>query len=101
MYETHANSATHLFAGPQEVFKSDFAFFFAAAALELLTIVLVASTFFGYWRLGRQVSFSPLEIAKAFDAPMLKDVSEFLSKKASQTAWLWSISRKPRHPLCS
>ena len=60
--------------GPQEVFKSDFAYFFAAAALELLTILLVASTFFGYWKLGRHVSFSPLEIAKAFDAPLLKYV---------------------------
>ena len=40
--------------GPQEVFKSDFVYFFAAAALELFTIALVASTFFGYWKLGKQ-----------------------------------------------
>ena len=49
---------------PKEVFKTDFAFYLAAAALELLTILLVLSTFYGYWTLGRDVSFSPLEIAK-------------------------------------
>lgn len=65
--------------GPQEVFKSEFAYFFAAAGLELLTIVLVASTFIGYWRLGRHVSFSPLEIAKAFDAPLLAHIGPNLS----------------------
>ena len=49
---------------PVEVFKSDFPFFVAAAAIQQLTIVLVLSTFWGYWRLGRHVSFSPLETAK-------------------------------------
>jgi hypothetical protein len=49
---------------PCTVFQFNPAFFAAAAALQLLTIALVASTFFGFWRLGRDVSFSPLEIAK-------------------------------------
>lgn len=48
---------------PQELFKTKFAYFFGAVALELLAIGLVASTFWGYWRLGREVSFCPLEIA--------------------------------------
>ena len=47
-----------------EVFHTDFVYYIVAAALELSTITLVASTFWGYWRLGRHVSFSPLEIAK-------------------------------------
>ena len=49
---------------PKAVFKSDFTFYYSAVALEVLTIMLVLSTFYGYWRLGRHVSFSPLEIAK-------------------------------------
>jgi hypothetical protein len=57
-------TGTGTFDTPIAVLKSDFTFYFAAAALELLTIGLVLSTFYGYWRLGRDVSFSPLEIAK-------------------------------------
>jgi hypothetical protein len=53
---------------PVEVFKTDFVFFYAAAALQVLTIGLVLSTFWGYWRLGREVSFSPLEIGKVRNA---------------------------------
>lgn len=30
-------------------------------------------TYWGWWRLGRQVSMSPLEIARAFNAPILQD----------------------------
>jgi hypothetical protein len=57
-------TVTGTLQSPVEVFKSDFAYFVAAAAIQQLTIVLVLSTFWGYWRLGRHVSFSPLEIAK-------------------------------------
>jgi hypothetical protein len=61
-------TTTGMLHTPTEVFKSDFAFYIAAAALELLAIMLVLSTFYGYWRLGRHVSFSPLEVAKAHNA---------------------------------
>lgn len=63
----HINSTA---SGSQEdhhaVFKSDFAYYYPAAALDLVTIILVASTYFRYWRLSLSVSFSPLEIAKVF-----------------------------------
>ena len=36
-------------------------------------ILSVALTFCGYWKLGRTFSLSPIEIAKAFNAPMLKN----------------------------
>jgi hypothetical protein len=46
----------------------------AAAIISLSSIVAVALTFYGWWELGRQVSLSPLKIAKAFDAPLLRFV---------------------------
>lgn len=49
---------------PVDLFKSNFNYFAAAAAVELFTIFLVAFTFYGWWRLGRNMSFSPLEVAK-------------------------------------
>lgn len=49
---------------PINVFKSNFHYFAGAAIVELLTILLIATTFNGWWRLGRHVSFSPLEVAK-------------------------------------
>lgn len=33
----------------------------------------IAPTYWGWWRLGRKVSMSPLEIARAFDAPVLRE----------------------------
>lgn len=37
-----------------------------------LACLAVAPTFWGWWRLGREVSMSPLEIARAFEAPLLQ-----------------------------
>lgn len=59
--------------GEENRFHVDFAWFFGAVAVELLCIALVLPTYWGWWRLGRPVSFSPLEIAKAFEAPLLSD----------------------------
>lgn len=56
------------------VFETDFAYFAAAAAVEVFCIVVILYTFSGFWRLGRSASFSPVEIAKAFDSPILRDV---------------------------
>lgn len=35
-------------------------------------MALVVSTFIDWWELGRHVTLDPIEIAKAFDAPMFK-----------------------------
>ena len=42
---------------------------FAVIAIACLSIF---PTYWGWWRLGRPVSMSPLEIAKAFDAPLMQ-----------------------------
>jgi hypothetical protein len=44
-----------------------------AVALIALSCLAILQTYWGWWLLGRPVSLSPLEIAKAFDAPLLHD----------------------------
>ena len=50
--------------GHHNVYHTNLKWFGAAAAVEVLCIALVLPTFVGWWRLGRPVSFSPIEIAK-------------------------------------
>lgn len=47
----------------------------AAIAVMLLNLSVIIPTFHGYWHLGRRTSLSPIEIAKAFNAELLSDVS--------------------------
>lgn len=49
---------------PVNVFVSDFSYFAGAAAVQVFTIAIILFTFYGWWRLGRHVTFSPLEVAK-------------------------------------
>jgi hypothetical protein len=53
------------------VYHTNYTFVAIAVFITLLSTIFVATTFYGYWELGREVSMSPLEIAKAFDAPLL------------------------------
>ncbi|KAL9070886.1 MAG: hypothetical protein Q9157_005662 [Trypethelium eluteriae] len=59
---------------PVNVFQVNYYYYLAAALIEFLAAFVIFIAFHGWWRLGRDVSFSPLEIAKAFDAPLLRDV---------------------------
>lgn len=54
------------------VYHTVYKFWGLAALTQFLAIALIAPIFWGWWRLGREVSFSPFEIAKAFDAPLLR-----------------------------
>ncbi|KAK4503410.1 hypothetical protein PRZ48_004325 [Zasmidium cellare] len=56
------------------VYQSNYAYLGAAAAVSLIAILIVLGTFNQFWLLGRKVSMSPIETAKAFDAPVLKGV---------------------------
>lgn len=53
------------------VYETEYIFLVIAAAITLLAMAFVSATFYGYWELGRNVSMSPLEIARAFNAPLL------------------------------
>lgn len=48
----------------QSIYHTDFRFWGAAVFVEVICIALVMPTYWNWWKLGRDVSFSPLEIAK-------------------------------------
>lgn len=50
----------------------DLAGWLEAFGLIALACLAVLPTYWGWWRLGRAVSLSPLEIAKAFDVPLMQ-----------------------------
>ena len=51
------------------VYSSHYGYLAAALAVMLVATLAVFPLFYGWWRLGRDVSMSPVEIAKAFKAP--------------------------------
>nr|KAK5436956.1 hypothetical protein LTR18_009321 [Exophiala xenobiotica] len=54
------------------VYESQYLYLIIAAILTGIAVFVVTLTFVGYSVLGRSVSMSPLEIAKAFNAPLLE-----------------------------
>lgn len=59
------------FAGTELRYSSDFGCLAGAIILMLLSLLGVFVLLWGWWELGRPVTLSPLETAKAFGAPML------------------------------
>jgi hypothetical protein len=57
----------------ETVYKTNFNVVAVAAALNLLAVLAIIPTYRGWWAMGRRFSLSPLEIARAFDAPLLRD----------------------------
>ena len=55
---------TGLLEGDHGVYHTNFWYFLAAALVEVICIAFVAPTYYGWWELGRPISFSPLELAK-------------------------------------
>jgi hypothetical protein len=55
------------------VYQSHYLYLGLASLFTTLAIILVVPTFIGYWYLGRNVSMSPIETAKAFNAPLLRN----------------------------
>ena len=55
------------------IYESHYLFLGIATAISVIAVLAVSCTFHGYWRLGRTVSMSPLETARAFAAPLLKE----------------------------
>lgn len=54
------------------VYRSNYIYLGLALLLTLLGVGFVTPIFFGWWHLGRNVSLSPVETAKAFSAPLLR-----------------------------
>jgi hypothetical protein len=56
------------------IYVTDYRYMAAAMVLGIASVLAIGQTFYGWWELGRTVSLSPLEIAKAFNAPLLAQV---------------------------
>ena len=77
--EVHCN-VTGVPQSKVPVYRADMAYFAAAASVQVFAILIILFTFYGWWRIGRDATFSPIEIAKAFDAPLLKDAPSTQSR---------------------
>lgn len=58
---------------PTAVYATHRGYLAGGFVLMCLACLAIAPTYWGWWRLGRQVSMSPLEIARAFNAPVLQN----------------------------
>ncbi len=54
------------------VYCSNYIYLGLALLMTFLGLGFVAPIFYGWWNLGRKVSLSPVETAKAFNAPLLR-----------------------------
>jgi len=59
----------------ENVFHSDLRFFAAAAMLEVVAALSLLPLFWRWWKLGKMSFLSPIELALAFDSPLLKSAS--------------------------
>lgn len=50
--------------GEHSIYQAQYQYFAAALLVEVICIALIIPTYYGFWSLGRPVSFSPLEMAK-------------------------------------
>jgi hypothetical protein len=55
------------------VYSSAYSYLAVGSFLVAVALLVVTSTLYGFWKLGRNVSMSPLETAKAFGAPVFQD----------------------------
>lgn len=55
------------------IFTTNFSLVAVAASLNILAVVAILPTYYGWWALKRKSSMSPLETARAFAAPLLRD----------------------------
>lgn len=56
---------------PAIVFRADMRYLSAAIASTIWCLVFVGSLMWGWWRLNRRVTLSPIETANAFGAPIM------------------------------
>lgn len=59
---------------PKTIYITNFDFLIAAVVVSLVGVISVIPTYWKFWELGRPMTLSPVEIAKAFSAPMLANV---------------------------
>lgn len=91
---THVRTVPAQQSATHQVFESHYLFLGLALLVTLLAVVGVLLTFNGYWVLGRSVSMSPVEIAKAFNAPLLRSSNGNGDSNAEATALVEEIGKR-------
>jgi len=59
----------------RNIYVTDEKYMIGAAIVSILGGLAVSLTYWGWWELGRRVSMSPFEVARAFDAPVFRGMS--------------------------
>ncbi|KAK2800690.1 hypothetical protein FQN50_008000 [Emmonsiellopsis sp. PD_5] len=54
------------------VFQARYEYLGGALVVMLAALLAVSMTYYGWWQLGRKMSMSPIEMARVFNAPLLK-----------------------------
>lgn len=75
LIQNHTQNVQYTGHESRTLYNTNFVYVFCAIAVSLLGVVAIAPLYRGWWELGRAVSLNPLEIAKAFDAPILERVN--------------------------
>ncbi|KAI4645895.1 hypothetical protein J4E93_005473 [Alternaria ventricosa] len=89
------------------VFKSQYPFLALAIGITLVATGCVFTVLAGWWHLGREVSLSPIEIARAFNAPLLADshpnaeVRRLLEECGDQRLRYGVVWENPDYPVTS
>ena len=55
----------------QSVYQSNMGYLYAAIGILQLGVIVVLPVFYGWWKLGRKFTMSPIDVANAFSAPVL------------------------------
>ncbi|KAF3000674.1 hypothetical protein E8E13_001157 [Curvularia kusanoi] len=67
-----SQSALASVTGIVEEYDTDYRYVAGALVATFITMLLVFPVYWGFWQLGRKVTLGPLEIANAFNAPIIK-----------------------------
>ncbi|KAF1833723.1 hypothetical protein BDW02DRAFT_569704 [Decorospora gaudefroyi] len=90
------------------VFKSQYQYLAIAVSITLAATCCVLVVLAGWWRLGREVSLSPVEIARAFNAELLADsqpnadadaLLKSCGSKAVRYGAVWGDVGQGEHPM--
>jgi len=57
-------------------YRANWAYLAASLAVTILGVAMIVPAFYGWWQLGRKVSLNPIEMAEAFNAPVLQQQNE-------------------------
>lgn len=88
---TITQQATARMTHPETVYRAHSDWLGGGFAVIVLACISIIPTYRGWWNLPRNVSMSPLEVARAFDAPLLRnadpngEVSDLLRASGSKS----------------